>query len=516
MKQPKFISGPPGTGKTSMFITQKYTELLKKYSYNKIIILSHTNVAADEIRDEILKLPEMQGVTKKAMKYKICTIHSYCKSRLVGRKEVLSYEDHKNLCTIETLFKLQTVNESEFNADKHKFYRYLADAHGRGHTIKEHWKVCDKEIYKPYSLNSIEEMVEHYIKYKKDNHVCDYADMIQEFIDKAIEPDIDALIVDEAQDSNVPQRKALDKMAIKAKEYYFVGDADQTIFEFAGSDADYYHRLSRDAEQLDQGHRCGKTINTLCKRIIKPIWEYYGYERIWKPTDIVGNHYYLPSLNKKCSAMETLLDKIRNTNETFLFTYRGTPSDSWVKKFFKQHGIEFAHVGNTAHVPKKEIRCHKLWPKFVKGALLPLKQIKDFWQYMGSKVIVRGKGEETFEEWVDKEYNIDYLITNKYLKQNAKDELDFALIRKKTDSDRILYIKKILEKGFNLEGDVRVKYANIHTVKGLTFDNVIVDLTSTRIENYFTQLRLKYVAYSRGKFDCWTVASQGKYTLGVR
>ena len=516
MKQPKFISGPPGTGKTSMFITQKYTELLKKYSYNKIIILSHTNVAADEIRDEILKLPEMQGVTKKAMKYKICTIHSYCKSRLVGRKEVLSYEDHKNLCTIETLFKLQTVNESEFNADKHKFYRYLADAHGRGHTIKEHWKVCDKEIYKPYSLNSIEEMVEHYIKYKKDNHVCDYADMIQEFIDKAIEPDIDALIVDEAQDSNVPQRKALDKMAIKAKEYYFVGDADQTIFEFAGSDADYYHRLSRDAEQLDQGHRCGKTINTLCKRIIKPIWEYYGYERIWKPTDIVGNHYYLPSLNKKCSAMETLLDKIRNTNETFLFTYRGTPSDSWVKKFFKQHGIEFAHVGNTAHVPKKEIRCHKLWPKFVKGALLPLKQIKDFWQYMGSKVIVRGKGEETFEEWVDKEYNIDYLITNKYLKQNAKDELDFALIRKKTDSDRILYIKKILEKGFNLEGDVRVKYANIHTVKGLTFDNVIVDLTSTRIENYFTQLRLKYVAYSRGKFDCWTVASQGKYTLGAK
>jgi superfamily I DNA/RNA helicase len=516
VKQPKFISGPPGTGKTSIFITQKYTELLKKYSYNKIIILSHTNVAADEIRDEILKLPEMQGVTKKAMKYKICTIHSYCKSRLVGRKEVLSYEDHKNLCTIETLFKLQTVNESEFNADKHKFYRYLADAHGRGHTIKEHWKVCDKEIYKPYSLNSIEEMVEHYIKYKKDNHVCDYADMIQEFIDKAIEPDIDALIVDEAQDSNVPQRKALDKMATNAKEYYFVGDADQTIFEFAGSDADYYHRLSRDAEQLDQGHRCGKTINTLCKRIIKPIWEYYGYERIWKPTDIVGNHYYLPSLNKKCSAMETLLDKIRNTNETFLFTYRGTPSDSWVKKFFKQHGIEFAHVGNTAHVPKKEIRCHKLWPKFVKGALLPLKQIKDFWQYMGSKVIVRGKGEETFEEWVDKEYNIDYLITNKYLKQNAKDELDFALIRKKTDSDRILYIKKILEKGFNLEGDVRVKYANIHTVKGLTFDNVIVDLTSTRIENYFTQLRLKYVAYSRGKFDCWTVASQGKYTLGAK
>ena len=47
------------------------------------------------------------------------------------------------------------------------------------------------------------------------------------------------------------------------------------------------------------------------KEIIQPIWEHYGYERIWKPAEgIVGNHYYLPSLTTDCSAMETLLDKI--------------------------------------------------------------------------------------------------------------------------------------------------------------------------------------------------------------
>jgi hypothetical protein len=147
---------------------------------------------------------------------------------------------------------------------------------------------------------------------------------------------------------------------------------------------------------------------------------------------------------------------------------------------------------------------------------MSLKQIKDFWQYMGSKVIVHGRGEESFDEWVDREYTMDYMIDHKYLKENANKEKDFALVRTKTEADRIKYIKKILQKGFNLEGDVKVRYGNIHTVKGLTFDNVIVDLTATRLEDYFTQLRLKYVAYSRGKFDCWTVASQGKYTLGVR
>ena len=98
--------------------------------------------------------------------------------------------------------------------------------------------------------------------------------------------------------------------------------------------------------------------------------------------------------------------------------------------------------------------------------------------------------------------------------------LSISMIRKQRGKkedyeNRLIYIRKILNKGFD-DGEVRVKYANIHTVKGLTFDNVIVDLTATRQEDYFTQLRLKYVAYSRGKFDCWTVASQGKYTLGVR
>ena len=67
---------------------------------------------------------------------------------------------------------------------------------------------------------------------------------------------------------------------------------------------------------------------------------------------------------------------------------------------------------------------------------------------------------------------------------------------------------------------IQIKYGNIHEVKGLTFDNVIVDHTLTRREkDWFTQCRLAYTAYSRGVFDYWTLAkSPGKYktTLGRR
>ena len=517
MTKVKFMVGPPGTGKTSRFITNKYVDLLNKFKYEKIIILSHTNVAADEIKDEILKLKEMKGVTKKALEHNICTIHHYCKKKSTMGEEVLDYEDYKNLCRIDSIFQRHKVTQSEFDNREHGYFKFVKEAYGFDRSLKEHWKKSDKK-FNGYSIVDIEKMLPIVEKYNKDNGKLDFHDMIKRFLEKALDPDIDALIVDEAQDSNKTQKKALDKIARNAKEYWFVGDPDQTIFEWAGANADEFYRLSQGAEELEQGHRCSKTINVKCKNIIKPIWDYYGTHRIWKPTVHDGNEYYLPSLEIESSNLKKLLHKIKTTNQTFLFTYRQKPSDAWVKKFFKQHGIEFAHVGHSAHVSKKELRCHKVWPKFVSGTPVSLKQIKDFWNYMGKKVIMHGKVEETFEDWIDKDYTVQNLIDKKYLRPSVVNQDDFALVRKKIDKDRVLYIKKILQNGCDLDGDIKVKYANIHTVKGLTFDNVIVDESRFRTEDYFSQLRLKYVAYSRGKYDCWTIATQDKYkrTLGVR
>ena len=242
MKTPKFVSGPPGTGKTHIFLIEKYKELLKDYDPEKIIMLSHTKVAAEELRDAILKLPEMieRGLRKKFFKYKICTIHAFCRSKLL-KKELISYADYLNLCVENSGFKAQRTTPSEFDNDKHKFFKFLGDAFGQGRTIKEHWNSLRETSsnYHPYNnFRMISEMKEVYDNYKKVNQMCDYDDMIRDFINDAVDPDIDVLIVDEAQDSNIPQLKALEKMSTNVKEYYMVGDADQTIFEFAGANAE--------------------------------------------------------------------------------------------------------------------------------------------------------------------------------------------------------------------------------------------------------------------------------------
>ena len=221
MKQPKFVSGPPGTGKTHIFLIEKYKELLKNYDPEKIIMLSHTNVAADELKEAVLDLPEIKerGLRKKFFKYKICTIHSFCRSKLL-KKELVTFADYLNLCTENSGFKMQRVTQSEFDNDKHKFFKFLSDSFGQGRTIREHWNSLKEtsSSYYPYNnFRMIYEMKEVYDNYKKLNQVCDYNDMIEDFINHAVVPDIDVLIVDEAQDSNIPQLKALEKNVYKCK-----------------------------------------------------------------------------------------------------------------------------------------------------------------------------------------------------------------------------------------------------------------------------------------------------------
>ena len=111
----RFVVGPPGTGKTKTFLVEKYKECFSKYNPEKIILLSHTNVAVGEILDEIMKLEEVKkrGYRRKFLEDHICTIHSYCQSKLL-KKEKFENTDFENLCREETGFR----NSKERDVEK--------------------------------------------------------------------------------------------------------------------------------------------------------------------------------------------------------------------------------------------------------------------------------------------------------------------------------------------------------------------------------------------------------------
>ena len=539
MTKARFVVGPPGTGKTHIFLLTKYKKFFKLYDPDKIVLISHTNTAVNEILDAVMKIPEIKerGYRRKFFEDRICTIHHYCKRKLV-RKEVFNEqdnEDFKNLVRLDTGFA-----QSKYGADvykDHSFFKFIKGAYGHNRTLEKHWNYSstDRLEYNPYHLSQLQNLEVVYKKYKKDNNLYDFADMIRGYNELKTESDIQALIVDEAQDTNRSQLEAVFKMAKNVKDghFYLVGDPDQTIFEWAGSDANYFHEISKtpwedeDTKKLEEGKRCGEAINKFCKEIIAPIWKKFplssGKERIWLAAKgIKGNVYVLNDLRPSHN-LKILIDKIRNTKQTFLFSYRGKPSDQRFKQFFETYGIEYAHMNNSAHVSLKELKAHDEWPSFTEGAPKSLKQLKDFWCYLGSKAIVHGKGLFKFEEWVNKDYVIDALIEAKLLKPGAKLVKNFDLLRKRAKGydarqheRRMIYIRKVLKNGFDFDGTIRVRYGSIHKVKGTTFNNVVGDLSTFRKkpEPLDVQKRLKYVMFSRGIYDVWVLRSETGKELG--
>jgi superfamily I DNA/RNA helicase len=391
LKIPSFIPGPPGTGKTHKWLKNKYIEFLKKYPWDRIVILSHTNTAADEIVKAVNKLPELENIPDTNLQDQICTIHSYFKAEYLNIKKY-EHEDHKAFCK-ENLG--MNIIKKNISWDKHPLYEFISHAHGKGYDLtsetelEKYWALCERSRYEGYRLQGpggLLELKKKYDEYRdsEEHKRISFVDMIDNFRFKAAIPtDIDVLIVDEAQDCSKPQIAALQKAATNAKEFIFIGDADQTIHEYAGSDPEYFYQLANTEEakanELTEGLRCGQTINKICRNIIAPVWKEYGRysERTWTPTDVIGKSHYIPRLDQGCKAKDILINKILKTDETFLFTYRGNPTHKSVNTFLQDSGIDYKMVSGSAHVSREHFSCFKNWKTFMNGKVSK-QQIKNY------------------------------------------------------------------------------------------------------------------------------------------
>ena len=359
-KIPEFIPGPPGTGKTHRWLKNSYTEFLQGYSWDRIVVLSHTRTAAKEIIKAVNNLPELKNVPDTNLEDQICTIHSYFRGEYVPLQKY-EKKEHKEFCSENTPMKFWNKPKSW---EKHPLYEFSSHAHGKELSFDAYWTVCDRHRYEPYNLHTLKELKTKYDKFREDHKKLSFEDMIDNFLFRAETPtDIDILIVDEAQDCSKPQIKALQKAATFAKRFIFIGDADQTIHEYAGSDPNYFYTLASTKEskanELTEGLRCGRTINQICKKIILPVWKKWGVyaERVWTPAkenpndpnskEIIGKSYWIPSLGQSCIANDILIEKILNTDETFLFTYRGNPTHKHINEYLEKNGIDYKLVQMT-------------------------------------------------------------------------------------------------------------------------------------------------------------------------
>ena len=530
MSKPYWVSGPPGTGKTHIYIKDLYKEHLDKgVMWNKIVILSHTVNAAGEILKAIKQLPQLQNIPEDVLEEQICTIHAYFRSES-AKKNRKKYEkaDHDKFCTDNPVMKKWIFHEKK-SWDKHPLYTFVSEKHGRRCTSREMW-LRNQDTYKKQGFSSVEilkELEKKYHEHREENKRVSFEDMLDNFIsdETKIPDDIDVLIVDEGQDCNKPQVEALLKAGTKVPEgnFIFVGDRDQEIYNYSGSHTQFFIELEKNylIKNLSKGLRCGKTINTICKNIINPQRKRLNLpEKNWTPAaDVIGKHYWIPDIQRPNKNLDILLDKIFNTKETFLFTYRGNPTDTHTSGLLQKHGIDYRIVSQYSHgkridfVSREILRCFNTWDNFYEDKVT-LDQIKEYWPYLPSKTFkIHGKGNVTkaFNDVINGSYNIKQLYEMGLVVEEALEQKSFIESIKNKERQKlepkVPYIKKVL-KNHGIEKKPRVEHDNIHKVKGLTYDNVIVNLSNYRSIERDESERLAYTAYSRGRMDCWSIASE--------
>lgn len=124
-----------------------------------------------------------------------------------------------------------------------------------GVDLKEHYNRSDIGI----SWWHFEYVERFYRKYKEKKQLFDFTDLLERLVENPERvPELETVIIDEAQDLSRLQWDVVKILASKSKTTYVAGDDDQAIYVFAGAEVNEFLDLSGQVKVLNQSYRIPK------------------------------------------------------------------------------------------------------------------------------------------------------------------------------------------------------------------------------------------------------------------
>lgn len=267
---PLLIVAGAGTGKTTV-ITEKIAYLIKNNlaKPEEILALTFTDKAAGEMVervDETLNIGYCD--------LQISTFHAFCQRLLEEYGAEIGLPNRFRLLTQTDAWLMMKQNLYNFNLD---YYRPLGNPAGQVHTLLDHFSKCQDELvdakeYLDYvediildkdeaevqEKNRLVELANAYHQYNQmllDNNCLDFGGLIfysvkllqtRPNILKLLQQRYKFILVDEFQDVNWAQYEFVKLMAGKSGQLTVVGDDDQAIYSFRGSNVSIIMRFMQD------------------------------------------------------------------------------------------------------------------------------------------------------------------------------------------------------------------------------------------------------------------------------
>lgn len=367
----RIIAGA-GSGKTRV-LTYRIAYLIEEVGIEPrhILAITFTNKAANEMKERVVNL--LGDYASGAL---LCTIHSLCVRILRQNIRVLNYpstfvimdeEDQKSL--LKKIFKEKQIDPKSISVkscihfiSSCKMARVSPDRAIQlsNHSLSEQKKAA---VYLAYE------------KYKEDHFMLDFDDLLlktleifenyPEILDKW-QRQFQFIHVDEFQDVGEVDYQLI-KYLSGQSVLCVVGDPDQTIYSFRGSDIQYIMNFDKDFKDvktviLNQNYRSTKTILDISNNLIRK-----NKNRLEKdlftelkegPTVI---HYSgvdeESEANFVCDTIEDIIHKVEGVNyHDFAILYRANYLSRTFEQKLIQRQIDYKIFGGLKFFNRKEVK----------------------------------------------------------------------------------------------------------------------------------------------------------------
>jgi len=268
------IIASAGTGKTSTIVGRISYLLSLGIKPNEILLLTFTNKAAQEMISRVSKI----FGNDIAKKITAGTFHSVCYKLLKELGLDICLKQPNELKTLfKSLYEKRVfVNRSDEASPYDGGYLYdIYSLYLNSNNNEDFstWIINKSPVHEIYTL-IYEDVIDEFNRLKKEYGYVNFDDLLTTMLEVLNKQNFNfqEILVDEYQDTNPLQGRLLD--AFKPKSLFCVGDYDQSIYAFNGSDIKIISTFSKRYKNskiftLKKNYRSTKPILDLATKVIE-------------------------------------------------------------------------------------------------------------------------------------------------------------------------------------------------------------------------------------------------------
>lgn len=364
-----------GSGKTKLLVS-RYAYLVKEYGIDtaNILCVTFTNKAAGEMKRRIRALIGEEYDTSL-----ICTYHGFCVRVLREDIEKLFFPSDFQIIdrTQQKAILADIYQKYELKLDHGSFEKVLRQL-GRFKDDTSYvakMKLTEKCQILPEVATLDDRILEEFLQKQKQLYALDFDDLmyftlyifetcpevLQKWQDR-----LNYIQVDEFQDSSSTEMKLIDYLCQKYTNLMIVGDPDQNIYEWRGSDVkllvdfDKFHDPTNTVF-LNQNYRSTPEILRCANTLIENN-EYRLKKDLFteNPNGATVIHYHTKTEYDEADRIIENIEKLRRREgysySDFAILYRSGFLSRVVEKKFTENGIPYEIYGGVKFYDRMEIQ----------------------------------------------------------------------------------------------------------------------------------------------------------------